>query len=231
MRTILLIAAFLLLLGSMSVPNAITAPADENRYSAVYLDPHYGGRKNGPNVDNKNKGKEVTLSLARAISLKLQASQVAAFLSRDEDIDIPSGDRWFYAKKKGADIYLSLRLRQQNRDCVQIYYAGHQAKAKANRKEVIIPLTPKKEVVLRESRRFSELLVKNLGNDSIAACGPAQTQKDVLFETADFPAVIMEFNITRSAKRQSYVVDPAHVELISRATASAIKEFMAGQPR
>jgi N-acetylmuramoyl-L-alanine amidase len=218
----------------MSGREADAAGAQEHRYAVVYLDPHYGGRENGPAIDRKNKGKEVTLTLARAIQRELQNQKIETFLSRDEDIFIPSGDRWFYAKKKGAHIYISLRLRIQGRDCVQLYYAKRQPLLRKphdrSGPEAAVS-DPRVEAMARESLRLSEFLQKGMQHAVPALCGTVQTKKDVLFETSDFPAVIIEFGAARRADQQSFVVDPAKIDGMAGSIAQAVKDFIETEPQ
>jgi N-acetylmuramoyl-L-alanine amidase len=207
--------------------------ADGDRHLVVYIDPHYGGRENGPTVDKKNKGKEVTLSIAQAIRRELVSNKIEAYLSRDDDTFIPSGDRWFYAKKKGADIYLSLRLRPQDRDCAQLYYAKRRPirNGTANTEgpgEIASNVIG--DATTQESLRLAGLVSNSLKNNEMSLCSTVNTKKDVIFETADFPAVIIEFGITRETRQQSYVIDPAKIDVLAKSIASAIKEFIEMQP-
>lgn len=219
----------------MQGSKADAADPQEHRYAIVYLDPDYGGRKNGPDIDRKHKGKEVTLALARAVQRELVNRKVETFLSRDEDIFIPSGDRWFYAKKKGAHIYLSLRLRAQNRDCAQLYYAKRQPllrKPHDRRSESGAEVAdPRVESMARESLRLAEFLQKGLQDVAPALCGTVQTKKDVLFETSDFPAVIIEFGAARRADGRSYVIDPAKVDAMAVSLAQTLKDFIEAAPQ
>jgi N-acetylmuramoyl-L-alanine amidase len=217
------------LLCILSVRETAAEGAQEHRYAVVYLDPHYGGRENGPAIDRKNKGKEVTLTLARAIQRELQNLKIETFLSRDEDIFIPSGDRWFYAKKKGAHIYLSLRLKAQGRDCVQLYYAKRQPllrKSQDKSGPAAAVSDPRVEAMARESLRLSEFLQKGMQHAVPALCGTVQTKKDVLFETSDFPAVILEFGAARRADQRSYMIDPVKIDGMALSIAQAVKEFI-----
>jgi N-acetylmuramoyl-L-alanine amidase len=225
---------FLALLSVMPRLEAHAADAQEHRYAVVYLDPHYGGRENGPAIDRKSKGKDVTLALARAIQRALQNLKIETFLSRDEDIFIPSGDRWFYAKKKGAHIYLSLRLKVQGRDCIQLYYAKRQPllrKSHDRRGLEAAVSDPRVEAMARESLRLSEFLQKGLQGAAPALCGTVQTKKDVLFETSDFPAVIIEFGAARRADQRSYVIDQAKIDAMAGSLAQAVKEFIEAGPQ
>jgi N-acetylmuramoyl-L-alanine amidase len=198
-------------------------------HNVVYIDPHYGGRDNGPVIDKKNKGKEVTLNIAQAIQRVLLNNQIKAYLSRDEDIFIPSGDRWFYAKKKGADIYLSLRLRLQDRDCVQIYYAKRQpirnksANAEDAGKNVSHVAG---DAITKDSLTLAGLVSSSLKNNEMSLCSTVNAKKDVIFETADFPAVIIEFEISRDTGQRSYVLDPTKIDAIAKSIAIAIEEFI-----
>ncbi len=234
MKRTSLFLIILSLLCILSGRDADAASAQEHRYAVVYLDPHYGGRENGPAIDRKNKGKDVTLALARAIQRELQNRKIEAFLSRDEDIFIPSGDRWFYAKKKGAHIYLSLRLRIQDRDCVQLYFAKRAPLPRTTRSGIGYETAisdPRIEATVRESLRLSESLSKGLTGAAPALCGAVETKKDVLFETSDFPAVIIEFGAMRRADQQSYVIDPEKVDAMAGSIAQAVKAFIEAGPQ
>jgi N-acetylmuramoyl-L-alanine amidase len=233
MKKTSLFIIILSLLCILSGREADAASAQGHRYAVVYLDPHYGGKENGPSIDRKIKGKDVTLALAGAVRRELLKQKIETFLSRDEDIFIPSGDRWFYAKKKGAHIYLSLRLKAQERDCVQLYYAKRPPLPRTTRAkngyEAVIS-DPKVEAMVRESLRLSEALAKGLKGAAPAVCGTVQTKKDVLFETSDFPAVIIEFGAARRADQRSYVIDGAKVDAMAAAIAQAVKDFIKAEP-
>ena len=230
-------SSFLIILSLLCIlsgQRTVAADAQEHRYAVVYLDPDYGGRKNGPSIDRKIKGKDATLALGRAIQRELQNRKIEAFLSRDEDIFIPSGDRWFYAKKKGAHIYLSLRLRMQDRDCVQLYYAKRPPLPRMTRTKIGYETAisdPRVEALVRESLRLSESLSTGLKSAAPAVCGAVQTKKDVLFETSDFPAVIIEFGAARRGDTQSYVVDPARVDAMAASIAQAVNDFIEAEPQ
>jgi N-acetylmuramoyl-L-alanine amidase len=222
---------FVLILSSLFTMIGLnTGPvyAAGNGHIVVYIDPHYGGRDNGPVVDKRNKGKEVTLNIAQVIQRELLSNQINAYLSRDDDIFIPSGDRWFYAKKKGADIYLSLRLRLQDRDCVQIYYAMRQQirnrSATTEEAGKIVPYVTG-DAITKESLMLADLVSNSLKNKT-SLCSTVNAKKDIVFETADFPAVIIEFGIMREAGQRSYVLDPAEIDAIAKSIAIAIKKFI-----
>ncbi|HJW31104.1 MAG TPA: N-acetylmuramoyl-L-alanine amidase, partial [Saprospiraceae bacterium] len=152
-----------------------------------------------------------------------------AYLSRDDDIFIPSGDRWFYAKKKGADIYLSLRLSLQDRDCVQIYYAKRQStRNKSATTEEAGKIVPNAagDSITKESLMLADLVSNSLKNKEMSLCGTVNAKKDIVFETADFPAVIIEFGILRETGQRSYVLDPAKIDAIAKSMAIAIKKFI-----
>jgi N-acetylmuramoyl-L-alanine amidase len=225
-------SSFIIILSLLCVLSGLEAAAagtQEHRYAIVYLDPDYGGRKNGPDIDRKHKGKDVTLALARAIQRELVNRKIETFLSRDEDIFIPSGDRWFYAKKKGAHIYLSLRLRAQSRDCVQLYYAKRQPlRRKPHDRSGLESVISDQRVesMARESIRLADFLQKDMQHAAPALCGTVQTKKDVLFETSDFPAVIIEFSAARRADGRSYVIDLVRVDAMAVSIAQSLKDFI-----
>ncbi len=222
------------MLSVITVVNAERAFADGQRGVSVYLDPHYGGRDNGPVIDKKYRGKDVTLDIARAIRQELSNNNITSFLSREDDIYIPRGDRWFFAKKKGADLYLSIRLMLQDKDCVQIYHAGRQPGGfnPAGTREAYngAPYAAR-ETATKDSIRLSEVLLKSLKNNELLHCCSVHTKADVLFETADFPAVIIEFGIARAERRHSYLHEPANREALAKSIAAAIKEFIEVRPQ
>lgn len=203
--------------------------ADGHHYASVYLDPHYGGRDNGPLIDKRYKGKDLTLGIARAIQQELSNTNIKAYLSREDDVYIPRGDRWFFAKKKGADIYLSIRLAHQDVDCIRIYYGKRRpaetkyVKTDAEKDAAVFAAV---EDRAGESARLAELLSKGLRAGKAAPCSSVHTKKDIIFETADFPAVIIEFGASRAAGQHSYIIDAAKINMIAQAIAAAVKEFI-----
>jgi N-acetylmuramoyl-L-alanine amidase len=78
----------------------------------------------------------------------------------------------------------------------------------------------------RESLRLAEQLQKSMQRAAPELCGTVQTKKDVLFETADFPAVIVEFGAARRADGRSYVIDPAKMDPVAVSLAQALKDFI-----
>ncbi len=214
---------------TIMVLNAERVPAEEHRHVSVCLDPHYGGRDNGPALDKKYRGKDVTLDIARAIQQELSNDNITSFLSREDDTYIPRGDRWFFAKKKGADLYLSIRLVLQDRDCVQLYHAAHQPGMSSQdrpREAYKGSLYAARETATRDSFLLSDVLLKCLKNNDLLHCCSVHTKADVLFETADFPAVIIEFGIARAQRQHSYMHEPANRETLAKSIAAAIKEFI-----
>ncbi len=196
---------------------------------SVYLDPHYGGRDNGPALDKKYKGKDVTLDIAKAVQRELSNNNITSFLSREDDTYIPRGDRWFFAKKKGADLYLSIRLVLQDKDCVQLYHAGYQPGVSSQgrtREAHNGALYAPRETATKDSIRLSEVLLKSLKNNELLHCCSVHKKADVIFETADFPAVIIEFGIARAERQHSYMREPANRETLAKSIAAAIKEFI-----
>ena len=231
MRKVKIICMLCAAIFPLLVSGAGYAHAEAHRYVAVYLDAHYGGRDRGPVIGKKVLGKDVTVVLAKAIQRELMNFNIKAFLSRDEDIFIPLGDRWFHAKKKGADIYLSLRLRFQDKDCVQIYTAKRRAyddkTAKQSGREKAAPASADEDRA-RESSRLAVLLSKNIRDADRSLSSIVASKKDIIFETADFPTVIAEFGIARTAQQHSYILEQAMIDSIAKSVATALKEFIEG---
>jgi len=220
-KSIKLKALFFAVLFLFNLP-AWSADSVSDHPVAVYLDPHYGGRENGPVFTKQAKGKDVTLALARAIQLELAQSNIKAYLSREDDVYIPRGDRWFFAKKKGADLYLSIRLSLQDRDCIQLYHAIRQPGALKSESG---------KDMTKESAGLAGALAQNLKNSAPKYCAVVRTKKDVIFETADFPAVIVEIGVARAERQRAYVLDPDKSGELARAIAAGIKAFIEGMAK
>jgi len=212
-RIIKIKALFLALLFLFAAQAWSAVSAGGDRPLVVYLDPHYGGKDNGPVITKEAKGKDITLAIARAIQQELTQNTIKAYLSREDDVYIPRGDRWFFARKKGADIYLSIRLNLQDDDCIQIFHAAKQLGE-----------------LKTESIRLASALSKSV-KSAAPFCTVVRTKKDVIFETADFPAVIVEFGVARSDRRGAYVLDDEKTGKIARAIAAGAKEFIEGASR
>jgi hypothetical protein len=66
----------------------------------------------------------------------------------------------------------------------------------------------------------------SLKKNEMSLCSSVNAKKDIVFETADFPAVIIEFEISRERGRRSYVLDPSKIQAIAESIATAVKEFI-----
>lgn len=124
---------------------------------------------------------------------------------------------------------MSVRLAHQDSDCIRIYYGKPRP---AETKYVKIDtekdaaISEAVEDRVGESARLAELLSKGLRAGKATPCSSVHTKKDIIFETADFPAVIIEFGVSRTAGQHSYIIDAAKITTIAQAIAAAVKEFI-----
>ena len=86
------------------------APArPANAKPVVVLDPGHGGVDPGTSSATGITEKEVVLTFARALKVKLEATgRYEVFLTRDDDTFLPLRARVEFAQKKGAGLFLSI---------------------------------------------------------------------------------------------------------------------------
>jgi len=75
----------------------------------VALDPGHGGKDPG-NEDGSQQEKKYTLLLAQEIRAVLKTNGIKALLTREKDTYIELDDRAIIAKRKGADMFVSLHF-------------------------------------------------------------------------------------------------------------------------
>jgi len=79
------------------------------RIKTVCLDPGHGGRDTG-NVKSKTLEKHYTLKLAQEVSYRLRLAGVNVVMTRSSDSTLDLDDRPAIARRKGADLFVSLHF-------------------------------------------------------------------------------------------------------------------------
>lgn len=205
----------------------------------IYLDPSYGGRARGPSFGGRQYGKDVTLKIAQKLQGLLEADGFAVRLSRTGDQFVSLDDRSSQAKSKSADIHVIISVSHREENCVRIVILRPELKASqpkpnerktAKRKDLKTELDrifKSLEIDSRqeESLHLASMISKKLKDDRATDCVSLLKGFYYVLIHAEMPAVTVDFGVSRTSKKQPYILEETAVDKITRSLAGSIKEF------
>lgn len=103
------------------------APPDECFERIVVIDPRCGGEDPGLTADGRRE-KEINLQIARAVRQLLEGSEIKAYLTRQEDVEVALEDRALLVREVNADLYVGISVNGDEKDPEQfgteVWYNG-----------------------------------------------------------------------------------------------------------
>jgi N-acetylmuramoyl-L-alanine amidase len=221
------LGAWLLLLAAF--PAAAAGPAADPHQSAgraVFLDPAFGGKESGPILEGKIAGKRVTLDLAKEAYRALRSRGISVHLSRSRDVAVSADDRAVKARKTGGDLYVSLNVSRDSRNCVQLSVPAFPAPATGDGTDAYL-MDLMWENLRKKSGDLAQIVSRNLKDRGVALCGEMSIQKDAALEKAMLPAVIVDWRTGGSTAARSAPADASLQKTIASALAEGIREYSA----
>ena len=79
-----------------------------NKRLVVVIDPGHGGKDPGTSYGSVMSEKDIVLNFSKILKLRLEKEGYRVYLTRDNDNFIKLNERVEYAKKKGADLFISI---------------------------------------------------------------------------------------------------------------------------
>lgn len=206
------------------------------KIKSIYIDPAYGGDERGPTFAQNNYGKNITLLIAQKLHSLLTGAGFTVYLSRDEDKFVPFETRTFRAKSKGADVYLTINVSNQKKDCIRLLTT-------TSPKE-------KKPVQTAETKKLNELhgelndmfknlqthdkyeasldlaqkLKINLQYDRFVDCIKMLSIYDYILLNAEMPAVIVDLGVSKQSKNP-YILNAETQDQIVGDIAASIEAY------
>lgn len=203
----------------------------------IVLDPGHGGNDPGAPGANGNVEKNVVLALGKELKRQLEATgQYRVIMTRDDDTFIRLRDRVAFARKQGADLFVSLHADSTDKPNVRgasVYTLSEKASdeqtaklaARENRSDIIAGVdlsVEDKEVAdilvdlamrdtMNQSKFFANTLVSNMRANGVAVLeNPHRHAGFAVLKAPDIPSVLIENGFMSNGAEAKLLSSPEH---------------------
>lgn len=240
----------------MAAPAPVKPALAQKSSFVVYIDPGHGGIDPGAIGKQKTREKDVVLGIARRTRDALNQKQgIKAYLTRDKDVFLKLQERVDLAKKRGADLFISLHADAHNDRRVRggtVYVLSETASDReaerlarlANRgvaalegldnttadtdvRNILIDLAQ------RDTMNSSALLARELINQLDSRIYMRSTEIKFagfrVLKAPDIPSVLVEMGYISNLNEEKKLRTSAYQDQIGNALAEGISRFIRSQ--
>ena len=220
----------------------------------IIIDPGHGGKDPGTSYQGKLNEKDIVLNFSKVLKEKLTNDGYRVFLTREIDKFIKLNDRVEFAKKKGADLFISIHADASKKDNVRgfsVYTLSEkkmdkEAEKVANlenkgsvfsRKGLIgINLTQSRNIIEdwqikqafkranRSSLEFAEILVNNVKKKSKLLNRPHRYAGFAVLKSPNYPSVLVELGFITNDKDRNNLRSKNWQSILANKFVDAINE-------
>tara|TARA_Y100000766_G_scaffold284706_1_gene304265 strand:+ start:386 stop:1543 length:1158 start_codon:yes stop_codon:yes gene_type:complete len=220
----------------------------------IIIDPGHGGKDPGTSYQGKLNEKDIVLNFSKILKEKLINDGYRVFLTREIDKFIKLNDRVEFAKKKGADLFLSIHADASKKNNVRgfsVYTLSEkkmdkEAEKVANlenkgsvfsRKGLIgINLTQSRNIIEdwqikqafkranRSSFEFAEILVNNVKKKSKLLNRPHRYAGFAVLKSPNYPSVLVELGFITNDKDRNNLRSKNWQSILANKFVDAINE-------
>ena len=220
----------------------------------IIIDPGHGGKDPGTSYQGKLNEKDIVLNFSKVLKEKLINDGYRVFLTREIDKFIKLNDRVEFAKKKGADLFISIHADASKKDNVRgfsVYTLSEkkmdkEAEKVANlenkgsvfsRKGLIgINLTQSRNIIEdwqikqafkranRSSFEFAEILVNNVKKKSKLLNRPHRYAGFAVLKSPNYPSVLVELGFITNNKDRNNLRSKNWQSILANKFVDAINE-------
>ncbi len=221
-----------------------------NSVDVIAIDPGHGGPETGATGPDGIMEKDVTLEISLKLAEKLRDEGLQVYLTRESDVKVPLAKRPAMAKKKGADVFISIHAngyKMMSTKGFETFFASLTATDEAamelaaweNQGSTVTESPPdevKDDIAailgdmaqtewLADSQRLAEMvqvcLARVMNSENR---GVKQAPFKVLME-ASMPAVLVEVGFITSPEEAKMITDPETQNKLVNAMALAVVRF------
>lgn len=244
--------ATLAALGAVPLPPKRPGARTDAR-RVVVLDPGHGGVDPGAISVTGTFEKDLTLAMARVVRDQLTASgRYRVVMTRDSDVFLRLRDRVAKAREAGAELFISLHADSIGSSDVRgmsIYSLSENASdreaatlaARENRADALdgINLTAENDEVvnilislaqrdtMNQSRRFANMLVKEMGRETRMVPRPHRSAGFAVLTAPDIPSVLIELGYLSSPQDAKLLGQTEHRGRMARSLLRSIDGYFA----
>lgn len=242
--------------GNLAVKGDRVAPVQkkEGRFTIV-IDPGHGGIDGGAVGRNGAQEKDIVFSFAKEVREKLLSiGPFDVLMTRDDDKFMSLRDRLEFSRRSKADLFISIHadsLRQRFVRGSTIYTLSKKASDRLSEKlaetensadligglaveeeveavaDILVDLTTSE--TKRFSRRFSSLLVKNLGSEIRLIKNPQRSAAFGVLKAPEVPSVLLELGYLSNVEDERLLQSAEFKAKAGQAIANSVLEFF--EPR
>ncbi len=236
------------------VETPATKPSGRGPKPLIVIDPGHGGNDPGAIGANGKKEKDVTLAAAKDLKEALEdTGRYRVHLTRSTDIFIKLQDRVAIARKKGADLFISLHADSIDKPGVSgasIYTLSNKASdaqtaklaARENRADLIagVDLSHEDKQVanilidlamrdtMNQSKFFANNVVKQADRKGIELLDkPHRFAGFAVLKAPDIPSVLIEMGFMSNQREVSQLSSPAYRKKIAASIVAGIDQYFA----
>lgn len=215
----------------------------------IVIDPGHGGRDPGCLFKGGIKEKDITLSLAKKLKIKIEKRlRCEVFLTRTKDVFMPLEERTAFAIMKNADLFISLHVNaheQSNIYGIETYFLNPATDRQAAMVAARENATSEKHISDLESIIKGMLLTTNISESSMLAqmvqngmindvknkykpyksLGVKQAPFYVLFG-AEMPAILIETGFITNNTERTRLLSDSYKEVLSEGIVGGIESYM-----
>lgn len=234
------------------VPSPGAAPA--RKPFVVVLDPGHGGEDPGAIGPGGNYEKDVVLAVAfKARTLLEQDPRIAVFLTRDEDVFVPLGERVRKARAVKADLFISIHadafIRPEARGSSVYALSERGATSTAarwmadreNQSDLIggtrlagrdptlsrLLLEMSQGFTINESLKLGRTVLTELGAINRLHKRQVEQAGFAVLRSPDVPSILVETAFISNPEEERKLIDPAHQMKLARAIRNGVRRHMA----
>lgn len=237
-------------LGNIPIPPPIPQKKYQDVRPMIVIDPGHGGVDPGAISVDGAREKVITLAVAKKLAKALEDSgRYRATLTREKDKFIPLRDRTKIARKRGADLFISLHadsIKGGEARGLSIYTLSDKASDKEaaaladseNRVDQMagleaaddddvatIFISMSQRASMNGSRKFSRLLRRELSQDVRLLERPERAAGFAVLKAPDVPSVLIEMGYLSSRSEAKLLRQDEHQAKIAGAIARAVDGY------
>jgi len=217
----------------------------------IVIDPGHGGRDPGTGSDSGVSEKDINLAFAKTLMRLLEVDpDYEVFLTRESDIQVKLSDRVLFARRKDADLFISIHADWNNNQWAKgatAYTLSEEASVEAlddiaTKREDVgkvagVDLAAEREDVARllvdlarretqaRSLKFAELVVAEVAKDTPVLRRPLRRNSFHVLKAPDMPSVLLELGFLSNESDRKRLTSEVWRLKTAEAVKRAIDEF------
>jgi hypothetical protein len=201
---------------------------------AIYINMSFDNHQLGTDINNYKKADKLIANFVGSLKDQLSKSGNTVYITGSGTDYINFEDRFDDAKKKNAQLYLSLVLSMADTNCIKIQYPKFEQKyfKKSAETDKRIPQELLNEIgnatratLTNESRTLAKLILQSIDNAQMKVCCTVDAGTYLSLKMAFVPTIVLEFQLQSIDSPPQFLTNDT-LNKTTSAIATAINKFM-----